>query len=71
MAITVATIQSAVRDSIKAAMDTAYGGGEAKYDEFAGIMSDAIVPAILNEIKDNADLTGVTSGSDTVIGGVN
>lgn len=70
MAITVSTIQSNVKAALKTAMNVAYGEPEAAYDEFAGILADAIVPAILDEVKDNADLTGVTSGSDTVVGGV-
>ena len=71
MAITVATVQAAVKAALKTAMATAYGQPEATYDQFAGILADNIVPAILNEIKNNADLTGVTAGSDTVVGGVN
>lgn len=70
MAINVTQIQADVKAAIKTAMSTAYGEAESVYDEFAGILSDAVVPAILNEIKDNADLTGVTEGSDTVAGGV-
>lgn len=31
----------------------------------------ALSRRILEEIKNNADVTGVTSGSDTVVGGVN
>ena len=70
MAINVTTIQANAKAALKTAMSLAYGEPEAAYDEFAGILADNIVPAILDEIKDNADLTGVTAGTDTVAGGV-
>jgi len=70
MAINVTTTTATVKAALKTAMAAAYGSPEATYDEFAGIMADAVVPAILNEIKTNADLVGVTAGSDTVPGGV-
>ena len=71
MASNVAGTNATVKAAIKTAMASAYGEPEATYDEFAGILADAISDSILNEIKDNADLTDVTSGSETVSGGVN
>ncbi len=70
MAINVSGTNATVKAAIKTAMATAYGEAESVYDEFAGILADAIATPILDEIKDNADLTGVTSGGDTVAGGV-
>jgi hypothetical protein len=70
MAIDVATVQANVKAALKAAMSAAYGEPESAYDELAGILADNIVPAILGEIKNNADVVGVTSGTETVVGGV-
>ena len=71
MAINIIKVQSDVRTAIKTAMSVAYGEPEPNYDAFAGVLADSIVPAILNEIKNNADDTGITAGSDTIGGGVN
>ena len=70
MAIDVTATTAASRAAIKTAMAAAYGEAESVYDEFAGILADNVVKVVLDEIKDNADVTGVTSGSDTVAGGV-
>jgi len=77
MAINIATTKAAAiasaKANIKTAMATAYGEPEATYDEFAGIIANGVGEAIedaLTEIKTNADVTGVTAGSDTVAGGV-
>ena len=70
MAINVATVQANVRAGLKTAFAAEFGEAESFYDTIAGIFSDEIVVAILDEVKDNADVVGVTSGSDTVVGGV-
>ena len=70
MAIDITTTRATAKAALKTGMSTAFGESEATYDTVAGVFVDAIVQAVLDEIKDNADLTGVTSGSDTVTGGV-
>lgn len=72
MAINVPQVQTDVKDALTKALAAAYGDPKETYDEFAGILSDSIVPAILNEIKVNADVTveKVSIGTDTATGGV-
>jgi hypothetical protein len=70
MAIDVSGTKATIKAGLKTALATEFGLSEATYDAFADIIADAIGTA-LTHIKDDADVTGVTSGSDTVAGGVN
>lgn len=74
MAITTAPTAGMLA-AIKAEFITQFGGGSppATEDAIATAMSEVIAVAIaqaLTEVKDNADVTGVTAGADTVNGGV-
>ena len=70
MAIDIAAVKATAKAALKTSMSSALGEPEATYDQVAGLFTESVIDAILTEIKDNADLTGVTSGSDTVAGGV-
>ncbi len=70
MAIDIAAVKVTAKAALKTAMAAELGEPEATYDAVAGLFTDSVIDAILTEIKDNADLTGVTSGSDTVAEGV-
>jgi hypothetical protein len=69
MAIDVSATKAVIKANLKTSMAAAYGQDESAYDEFAGFIADAI-GAGLQHVKDDADLTGVSSGGDTVPGGV-
>lgn len=61
---------------IETEFDTQFGGASPPSTKaaIATAMATVIAVAIeqaLTEVKDNADVTGVTAGSDTVTGGVN
>jgi len=73
MAITT-TPTAAMKAAIKAAFVTQFGGAAppSTEDAIATAMAEVIAVAIqqaLLEVKSNADLTGVSSGSATVSGG--
>lgn len=74
MSITTTPTQ-AMKDAIKAEFITQFGGSDPPNDEdgiadgMAAVLAKCIELA-LAEVKDNADVTGVTAGSDTVAGGV-
>ena len=70
MAINITAVKATAKAALKTAMSTEFGESEATYDTVAGVFTESVIDAILNEIKDNADLTDVTAGSDTVAGGV-
>lgn len=75
MSLNAATIESAVAVTVKAEFITEFGGASppATEDAIATAIANVIakvVPDIIAAIKTDADLTGVTSGSDTVLGGV-
>ena len=73
MAIDVATAKAAAIAAVKAQLDIDFATAAPDADTGLQFLADAIGEAIevaLDEIKDNADLTGVTSGGDTVAGGV-
>ena len=69
MAINVDTAKASIKAAIKTQAVSLWGHTEPDYDDFATLLSDAIGLA-LQTIKDTADVTGVTSGSETVSGGV-
>ena len=70
MAINVTAVKATAKAALKTAMALELGEPESTYDTVAGLFTDSVVDAILTEIKVNADLTGVTAGGDTVVGGV-
>lgn len=73
MALNVTTIQAAAKAAVEAEyvfFDNSAGQTDAQVGASLGDLIASIVPVIINAIKDDADLTGVTSGSDTVVGGV-
>ena len=61
-------IKQALADYTNATVDGA-GVDANNFEAFAAIMAEAMA-RVAEHIKDDADVTGVTSGSDTVIGGV-
>ncbi len=74
MAITTAPT-AAMKTAIKDAFVAEFGGGSppSSEDAIATAMAEVIAVAIqkaLEEVKTNADVVGVQSGSDTVVGGV-
>ena len=76
MALNAATIKAAVRADVRAEFLAQFGISvpppETESD-IADAMADVIaivVDEIIAAMKNDADLTGVTSGSDTVAGGV-
>jgi hypothetical protein len=69
MAIDVSGTVATMKATMKTAMKNEWGNTEADYDKLAQFITDAIGTA-MQHIKDNADVTGVTSGVDTVAGGV-
>jgi hypothetical protein len=69
MPIDVNGTKATIKAALKTAFATEFGLSETAYDAFSGIIADAIGTA-LSHIKTDADVTGVTSGSDTVAGGV-
>jgi hypothetical protein len=69
VAIDVNIAKATIKAAIKAQAVSLWGHTEPDYDDFATLLSDAIGLA-LQTVKDNADVTGVTSGSETVSGGV-
>lgn len=74
MAIDVNGTKATIKAGIKTAMANEFateenGYTEETYDVIAGIIADAIGTA-LSHIKTDADVTGVSSGGDTVAGGV-
>ena len=74
MAITT-TPTAAMKTAIKDAFVAQFGGGSPPTTEaaIATAMAEVIAVAIqkaLEEVKNNADVTGVTTGSSTVSGGV-
>jgi hypothetical protein len=74
MAITT-TPTASMKAAIKNAFVTQFGGGSppTTEDAIATAMAEVIAVAIqqaMVEVATNADLTGVTAGSDTVAGGV-
>lgn len=73
MAITT-TPTAAMKLAIKNEFDTQFGGTPpTTEDAISTAMAEVIAVAIqqaLTEIKDNADVTGVTTGGSTVAGGV-
>lgn len=73
MALVVATIQAAAKAAVEAEFpnfDNSAGQTEAQIGASMGDLIASIVPSIINAIKDDADLTGVTAGTDTVAGGI-
>lgn len=73
MALVVATIQAAAKAAVVADFpnfDNSAGQTPAQIADNMGDLIASMVPAIINAIKNDADLTDVTAGSDTVIGGV-
>ena len=73
MAIDVAATKAAAIVAMKAQFDIEFAEPAATSDAGLQSLANAIAEGIeiaLQEIKDNADLTGVTSGGDTVAGGV-
>ena len=74
MAITT-TPTAGMKTAIKDAFTAEFGGGSPPSSEeaIATAMAEVIAKAVelaLIEVKDNADVTGVSSGGDTVAGGV-
>ncbi len=74
MAINIPTTNAAIVTALSQAMFNEFGTGStvlADYIPFATVIADAVGDIILQVMKDDADLVGVTSGPDTVGGGVN
>ena len=69
MAIDVSGTKAAIKAQLKTDFAALSGLTEATYDDVSEILSTAIAAA-LQHIKDDADVTGVSSGGDTVAGGV-
>ena len=71
----ITTPTAEMKTVIKNAFTTYFGGGSPPSTEeaIATAMAEVIAVAIelaLTEVKDGADLVGVSSGEDTVVGGV-
>jgi hypothetical protein len=69
MAINVETAKNTIKANLKRKMSLAYEKPEDVYDQFAGFIADAISEA-LQHVKDHADVTGVTAGTETIAGGI-
>lgn len=69
MAIDVAGTKAAIKAQLKTDLAASTGLTEAQYEDFAEAVASGIAAA-LQHVKDDADLTGVSSGGDTVLGGV-
>lgn len=76
MAINSTQLRSDIKDHIKQSMSDYVNNvaGEQvstpeDYADIADVFAGAII-LVAQHIKDNADVTGVTAGSDTVTGGV-
>ncbi len=77
MALNAATITTAVTSALKTAYNTELINGtfsdpptDTEIEDAMAAFVAAVVTPIIDAIKTDADLTGVTAGSDTVAGGV-
>lgn len=74
MALNATTIEATVKSAVKAQFLTSFGDPPpTSAEDIADAMAEVIaqvVPGIIAAVKSDADLTGVTAGSDTVSGGV-
>ena len=75
MALDPDQIQQDAAAAVDAAFEEKFGGGTTPKDPDAVRAAVAeviasLVPVVINAIKNDADLTGVTEGTDTVAGGV-
>ncbi len=71
MALDITRLENAIAAAVEAQMDIVFDeAADGVNSGFATALSVALATAIIDEIKNNADLTDVTSGGDTVAGGV-
>lgn len=75
MALNSTTIQADCKTVVKAAFQSYFDSNPPTTSAaIADAMADvivALIPTLVTAIKNTADVTGVTAGSDTVAGGVN
>jgi hypothetical protein len=69
MAINISAAKATIKTTLKDAFAAKSGKSPEDYEDLADVIADGIA-AGLQHIKDNADLTDVQSGNDTVEGGV-